>query len=29
MGNNGNGITLNLLGIGAVKLADVLEVSYG
>ncbi len=29
MGNNGSGIVLNLLGIGAVKLADVLEVSYG
>ncbi|MCF4009066.1 flagellar hook assembly protein FlgD [Rheinheimera sp. UJ63] len=29
MGNNGSGITLNLLGIGTVKLADVLEVSYG
>jgi len=28
MGNNGTGIMLNLLGIGAVKLADVLEVSY-
>jgi len=28
MGNNGTGIVLNLLGIGAVKLADVLEVSY-
>lgn len=29
MGNNGNGIVLNLIGLGAVKLADVLEVSYG
>lgn len=28
MGNNGNGILLNLLGIGTVKLADILEVSY-
>lgn len=28
MGNNGTGITLNLLGLGTVKLADVLEVSY-
>ncbi|MDD4862954.1 MAG: flagellar hook assembly protein FlgD [Alishewanella agri] len=29
MSNNGNGIMLNLLGLGAVKLGDVLEVSYG
>lgn len=28
MGNNGTSITLNLLGIGSVKLNDVLEVSY-
>lgn len=28
MGNNGNGIMLNLIGLGSVKLADVLEVSY-
>lgn len=28
MGNNGNGILLNLIGLGTVKLADVLEVSY-
>lgn len=28
MNSNGNGILLNLLGLGAVKLGDVLEVSY-
>lgn len=28
MSNNGAGITLNLLGLGTIKLADVLEVSY-
>lgn len=28
MGNNGTSITLKLLGIGSVKLNDVLEVSY-
>lgn len=29
MNSNGKGIMLNLLGLGAVKLSDVLEVSYG
>lgn len=29
MNSNGKGIMLNLLGLGAVKLGDVLEVSYG
>ncbi|OCW98210.1 flagellar hook assembly protein FlgD [Alishewanella sp. HH-ZS] len=29
MNTNGKGIMLNLLGLGAVKLGDVLEVSYG
>lgn len=29
MSNNGNGIMLNVLGLGTVKLSDVLEVSYG
>ncbi|WP_333608545.1 flagellar hook assembly protein FlgD [Arsukibacterium sp.] len=29
MANNGQGITLNLLGLGSIKLSDVLEVSYG
>ena len=28
MNGSGGGITLNLLGLGAVKLSDVLEVSY-
>lgn len=29
LAGNGKGITLNLVGLGAVKLNDVLEVSYG
>ncbi|SNY55912.1 flagellar basal-body rod modification protein FlgD [Arsukibacterium tuosuense] len=29
LAGNGKGITLNLVGLGAVKLTDVLEVSYG